>query len=175
MRCRHRIQGTGPVALIVLATVTSFAQDKPDFSGRWILDPPRESGPDIASALTVRQARVRTPGGSDRMEPLQDIAVDRQFGSVTRSETHLIGVSGGFVPGISVDGSPNGPKGHHGVTWEGHSLVFESDYTEQGPEGVWAERREVWSLDAEGRLRVVITTRSSAEGSKALTRVYRRP
>lgn len=30
MGCRHRIQGTWSVALIVLATVTSAAQDKPD-------------------------------------------------------------------------------------------------------------------------------------------------
>jgi hypothetical protein len=163
--------------LIVLATVTSAAQDKPDFSGRWILDPPRESGPDVASALTVRQASVRTTGDGDRTEPFRNIAVDRQFGSITRSETYLIGVLGGFVPGINADGSPNGPKGHLGITWEGHSLVFESgSYTGPDPEtGLWDERREVWSLDPDGRLRVVITTRSSADGSKAITWVYRRP
>jgi hypothetical protein len=175
---RSRIQRAWSVVLMMLATVTAAAQDKPDFSGRWVLAAPPQSGPDIPSALSVRQSLVRTTTHGDAMEPFfKDIAIDRQFESGTRSEAHPIGVVGGVVPSLRANGTPNGPKGHHGVQWEGNSLVFvNGSYTGQIREtGVWAERSEVWSLDPDGRLRVVITTRNSADGSRAVTLVYRRP
>jgi len=175
--CRNRLKRTLSVALIMLATVTFAAQGKPDFSGRWILATPWPSDPDIPSALSVRQTLVRTTIHGDPIEPFfRDIAVDRQFESRTRSETDLIGVLGGVVPGIRADGRPNGPTAHRAVKWEGNSLVFETgSYTGQRPEtGVWAERREVWSLDPDGRLRVVITSRSSSD-PREITLVYRRP
>lgn len=175
---RNRLAQTWSVTLVMLATVTFAAQNKPDFSGRWILVSPRQSDLDIPSALSVRQTLVQTTIHGNPMEPFfKDIAVDRQFESSTRSETHLIGVVGGVVPGFRADGSPSGPPTHHGVKWEGNSLVFESgSYTGQRAEaGVWAERREIWSLDPDGRLRVVITTSSSADGSRTVTLVYRRP
>jgi hypothetical protein len=80
------------------------------------------------------------------------------------------------VPGLGADGIPNGPTAHHTVKWDGNALVFESgSYTGQRPEtGTCAERREIWSLNADGRLRVAITTRSSGDGSKDLTLIYRR-
>jgi hypothetical protein len=112
------------------------------------------------------------------MEPsFRDITIERQFETGTRSENHLIGVQGGTVPGLRADGIPNGPTAHHAVKWDGNALVFESgSYTGQRPEtGTWAERREIWSLDADGRLRVAITTRSSSDGSKGITLMYRRP
>jgi len=63
------------------------------------------------------------------------------------------------------------------LRWDGNALVFESgSYTGQRPEtGTWAERHEIWSLDADGRLRVAITTRSSGDGSKDITLMYWRP
>lgn len=43
-----------------------------------------------------------------------------------------------------------------------NALVFESgSYTGEASETkVWAERREVWSLDPDGRLRLTVTNRS---------------
>jgi hypothetical protein len=175
---RDRLQHTWSVALIMLATGGFAAQDKPDFSGRWVLASPRQSAPDIPLALSIRQTLVRTTIRGDPMEPFfRHVTVDRQFATGSRSETHLIGVQGGVVPGIRADGSPNGPTAHHAVIWNGNALVFESgSYTGQRPEtGVWTERREMWSFDADGRLRVVITTRSSGDGSSARTLQYRRP
>jgi hypothetical protein len=54
---------------------------------------------------------------------------------------------------------------------------FESgSYTGRYPEtGTWAERREIWSLEGDGRLRVATTRRSSGDGSTAVTLLYRRP
>ena len=46
------------LSMLVAATVA--AQDKPDFSGRWILETSVPAGPDVARSLTVRQTVVRT-------------------------------------------------------------------------------------------------------------------
>ncbi len=176
--CRNRLEQAWSIALIMLATVGVAAQDTPDFSGRWVLATPQQSEADIPLALTVRQTLVRTTVRREPMQPFfRDITIERQFETATRSENHLIGVQGGTVPGLRADGSPNGPTDHHAVKWDGNALVFESgSYTGQRPEtGTWAERREIWSLDADGRVRVAIITRSSDDGSKNITLMYRRP
>jgi hypothetical protein len=162
----------------MLATVGVAAQDKPDFSGRWVLASPRQSEADVPLALSVRQMLVRTTVRGEPMQPFfRDITIERQFETGARSENHLIGVQGGTVSGLRADGIPAGPTNHHAVEWEGNTLVFESgSYTGQRPEtGTWAERREIWSLDADGRLRVAIITSSSNDGSKDMTLMYRRP
>ena len=50
--------GLSILSLLVAATVA--AQDKPDFSGRWILETSAGAGPDVARSLTVHQPVVRT-------------------------------------------------------------------------------------------------------------------
>ena len=109
--------------------------------------------------------------------PFRDITIERQFETGTQSATHLIGVQGGTVSGLGADGTPTAPSSHHAVKWDGNALVFESgSYTGRDPEtGTWAERREIWSLDADGRLRVAITKRSSGDGPRTVTLLYRRP
>jgi hypothetical protein len=110
------------------------------------------------------------------MKPsFKDITVARELANGTRSETYQIGIAGGTVPGRP-DGSPDGLRSHHRVEWEERTLVIENgSYT--GPtreSGQWAERREVWSLDPGGRLRLAITTRSSVGASSTVVLVYRR-
>lgn len=168
---------TCSVVLVVLASTTRAAQDKPDFSGRWILETPAAFAADMPRALSIRQSLVRTTVRGEPMKPfVRDITVDREFESGTRSETFLIGVVGGIVPGLREDGSPNGAHVHTAVGWEDNALAIErGSYTGPTPEtGAWVERREVWSLEAHGRLRVAITTRSSVDGSKTVILVYRR-
>jgi hypothetical protein len=165
------------VVLVLVVATPRAAQEEPDFSGRWILESPSPPAPDTPRALSVRQSLVRTNVRGEAMKPFfNDITIDREFESGTRSETHQIGVVGGVVPGFREDGSPDGPRRHHAVKWDGNALLFESgSYTGQAPEtGVWDERREVWSLDPNGRLRLAITTRSSVDGSRTVTLVYRR-
>ena len=168
---------TQSVVLVVLAIVAVAAQDKPDFSGSWLLassEPPRA---DIPKALSVRQRLVRTNVYGEPIGPFfLDIAVDREFESGTKSETHMIGVVGGVVSGFARDGIPPRPTEHHAVTWDGNALVFETaTYTGEVREtGAWAERREVWSFDPDGRLRVVLTTRNPVDTPRTVTSVYRR-
>jgi hypothetical protein len=115
-----------------------------------------------------------------RGEPItpffKDITIDREFtAAATRSETHAIGVVRGSVSGTTA--GPAGPRGHRAVTWHGSALMFESaTYTGGARQsGAWDERREVWSLEPDGRLRVVTTTRSSADVSgSTVTLIYQR-
>ena len=173
------------IALLLVFLMPSAArgpapavQDKPDFSGRWILvsaDPP---GPDIPRAMTVRQQLVRTNVRGEPMTPFyKTIAIDRDLESGMRSETHEIGIQGGVVGGVVGDDSSSRPHGLHAVKWDGTVLVFETGtYSgETSQSGPWAERREEWSLEPDGRLRVAITTRGSADAARTVTLVYRRP
>ena len=164
--------------LVVLAAAAIAAQDETDFSGRWVLVSVSQPGPDAPRALSVRQELVRTNVRGEPMKPFfKSIAIDREFESSTRSETHAIGVIGGVVSGFARDGGPAGPRGHHAVRWEHNALVFESgSYSGETPgTGVWSERREVWSLQPDGRLSVAISTSGSAETSTTVTLLYRRP
>jgi hypothetical protein len=166
------------VVLTVLVGLSLPAQDGPDFTGRWVLESPSQPAPDTPRTLTVRRSLVSTNVRGEPMRPFfKDITIEREFESSTRSETHQIGVVGGVVPGLGSDGTPSGPRYHHAVRWDANALVFESgSYTGQSPAtGVWTERGESWSLDSDGRLHVVITTRSSFEAAKTVALVYRRP
>jgi hypothetical protein len=163
------------MAVSVVARLT--AQDTPDFSGDWILESAPQSAADIPKALSVRQSLVRTNVRGEPVKPFfKDMTVAREIANGTRSETYRIGIAGGTVPGLRADGSADGPRTHHRVEWEERRLVIENgSYT--GPtreSGQWAERREVWSLDPGGRLRLAITTRSSVGAPSTLTLVYRR-
>src|SRR5688500_1416856 len=112
--------------LLLLAALALVAQDKPDFSGRWILAAGQQEGPDVPRALSVRQSLVRTNVRGEPMTPyFKDISVDREFASVTRSATYAIGVIGGFVSGTVGAGTPADQRSHHAVKWDGTALVFE--------------------------------------------------
>ena len=164
--------------LILCAAAALAAQDGTDFSGRWVLVSASQPGPDVPRTLTVRQVLVRTTVYGEPMKPFfREIAIDREFESGTRSATYSIGINGGVVPGLDKDGRPTGPYELHSVNWDQRDLVFESSsYTGETPgTGVWSERREVWSLQPDGRLSVAITTSGSAEKSTTVTLLYRRP
>ena len=94
------------VALLLPAAAALAAQDKPDFSGRWVLEKPSQAGSDIPRALSVRQSLVRTNVRGEPMKPFfKDMAVEREFESGTYHETFPIGVVGGQAPGLREDGS----------------------------------------------------------------------
>ena len=166
------------MALTVAMCATLAAQDKPDFSGRWILEAASPRSPHIALALTVRQSIVRTNVRGEPIEPFfRNLAAEREFEHGTRSDVYQIGVIGGIVPGVSADGRPaEGPSMRHSVTWEGDALVIyrRDSNGRTAASGAWAERREVWSLDEDGRLRVAVTTRGSAEPARTAVAFYRR-
>ena len=166
------------IALSMLVGTFVQAQDGVDFTGRWILESPSSASAETARALSVRQSLVTTNIRGEPMRPFfKDIAIERQAEGGTRVETHQIGVVGGVVGGLtSTSGTAGSPRRHHAVKWDANALVFESgSYTGQSPEtGVWTERREAWSLDSDGRLHVVITTRGSSDAPRTVAVVYQR-
>jgi hypothetical protein len=173
----NRIRRTTTCFLIVMAAlgVRPAAQDKPDFSGSWILGS-GPSGADIPQTLSVSQSLVRTNVRGESLKPFfKDITITRSTPSGTRSETYQIGVVGGTVSG-GADGSVDRSRTHYRVAWEQQVLVIESSsYTGPVPEsGDWAERREVWSLDSGGRLHLAITIRRSVDAPTTVMLVYRR-
>lgn len=170
---------TSLVLAALAACGLATAQAQPDFSGRWILAEAGRGRQDVPRALTVRQSVARTTVRGEPMDPFfTDIAIDREFENGARADTYPIGVLGGTVPGVRKDGSRmEGPRGHQAVAWDVDALVFESgSYTGETPgSGSWTERRERWTLEADGRLRIAITTAGSGETSRTVTLMYRRP
>ncbi len=154
------------------------AQDGVDFTGRWVLETPSLASAETPHALSVRQSLVTTNVRGEPMRPFfKDITIERQVEGGSRAETHQIGVVGGVVGGLtSTSGTTGSLREHHAVKWDANALVFESGrYTGQSREtGVWTERREVWSLDSDGRLHVVITTRGSSDAPRTVSVLYQR-
>jgi hypothetical protein len=164
--------------LVVCAAAGLAGQDQPDFSGRWVLVGASQTGPEIPRALSVRQEITQTNVRGEPMTPFYSgIAIDREYENGTRSATYAIGVIGGVVSGTAKGGGPPAAKGHHAAKWDRRDLVFESgSYTgETAGRGEWSERREVWSLQLDGRLRISITTSGSDAPSTLVTLTYRRP
>ncbi|HEY1307955.1 MAG TPA: hypothetical protein VGF24_30590 [Vicinamibacterales bacterium] len=166
------------IALSIFVGAFVQAQDGVDFTGRWILETPSLTSAETPHALSVRQSLVTTNVRGEPMRPFfKDITIERQVGDGGPAETHLIGVVGGVVGGLtSTSDTAGSPREHHAVKWDANALVFESGrYTGQSREtGVWTERREIWSLDSDGRLHVVITTRGSGEALRIVSVRYRR-
>jgi hypothetical protein len=152
------------------------AEPRPDFSGRWVLESTSTPASEVARTLSVQQSAPQTgPRGGSMISALERIAIERE-GSV--AESHQIGIVGGVVGGTvagkDADGRPRGPVSSYAVKWDGNTLVFESESHDQTAANPWTERREAWSLDEAGRLRIVLTTRSSDRSARTLTLLYRR-
>jgi len=168
---------SGYVAATVLAGVgllrAQSAQGKPDFSRTWILESTL-TGPDVPQTLSVTQPLVTANVRGEPMPPTYlRITITRTFGSNPVTEVHHIGTMGGIVGGIPADVVRTVRTR---VDWEEQALAFEREaYTGSAPEtGDWTSKREVWSFDSDGRLRLVISTRGSAEAPRTTVLVYRR-
>jgi hypothetical protein len=159
------------IALSMLVGAFVQTQDGIDFTGRWIFDSPSPASAETPRALSVRQSLVTTNVRGEPMRPFfKDVTIEREAQGSTRAETYQIGVVGGVVGGLGT------ARRHYAVKWDANVLVFESgSYTGQSPQtGAWTERREAWSLDSDGRLHVVITTRSPSDAPRTVALVYRR-
>jgi hypothetical protein len=168
--------------LSILVAATVGAQDKPDFSGRWILEPSTDVGPDVARSLTVRQPVVRTNVFGAPMPPLfKELSVERQFVTDVRTETYQIGVVGGTVGGVVPTNRAPAPNVNASETrlwvrWENDRIVIDTgNYSGSSREtGPYSEHSEIWQLEAAGRLILSITDRGSGIASTTKTLTYRK-
>ena len=165
-------------AALVFTPARQAMPSEPDFSGRWQLVSAVPPGADPPLPMTVMQTIARTDVFGNPMTPFfKELLVIRESAKGPLTERHLIGVVGGSVSGVVAGRPRTGTTQRFSVTWEGRTLVFEtSRYT--GPEdrtGEWDERREEWSFDTDGRLRVVITSRTSTSpAASSVTHIYQR-
>lgn len=96
-RSRRRA-GPWLCVLILSVSIAVAAQDRPDYSGEWVLLHPNDHGPELARALVVTQTVVReTIAGKPLSMPLITLAVERRFHDRVRSTTYHIGRMGGTV------------------------------------------------------------------------------
>jgi hypothetical protein len=148
------------------------AQEKPDFSGSWVLQDPAQPSMDIPRTLTIRQPLRRTTDLGEPMPPVfLDLTVERHFESGVRAETYHIGTVGGSG---TISGSP--PRTRVSVRWEGDRLHFETGRY-WGPtrdSGPYTEHTEVWWLDEQGRLLITVVDRRSDSELATRTLIYRR-
>src|SRR5258708_21997670 len=88
--------------LVLFIAHASAAQDKPDFSGTWILVSPSGSASSDAQMMTVHQSFTReSVRGTPIDPPLITLAVERESNGVVHSERYTIGTIGGTVSGLS--------------------------------------------------------------------------
>jgi hypothetical protein len=131
----------------------------------------------VPRTLTVRQVLMRANFRGDPIEPIfSDITVDRELEGGIVSGSHKISIVGGTVSGMGPNGLRGGARTHYAVQWDGGALIFDTETTtgESRDQGPWTERREVWSFDDGGRLKIVIATRSSESAARSFTLLYRR-
>ena len=159
--------------LISLTAGTTSAQEKPDFTGRWVLVTSTDGATNVASAMSVRQWFEHTASVRGVPIGLPNIEIDRQFQTGVRSESHQIGVEGGMT---TVSAGVNVPRvrTRYAVKWDGDRLVVETGRY-SGPtqeSGRYSEHDEVWSLDKKGRLVLTVTDRGSGTEPRTTQLIY---
>jgi hypothetical protein len=131
-----------------------------------------------ASALTVTQTLTRTTMRGEPMAPFySSITIERHFNGRAVSETHTIGTIGGTVPGIPAgQSSPQGEWTTESVNWQADHLVIKTTRSPQPSDqpGPRSEHEEVWSLDRDGRLLIIVSDRASGSGATTARLVYER-
>jgi hypothetical protein len=149
------------------------AQEKPDFSGSWVLQDPPQSNVDIPRALTIRQPLRRTTARGEPMPPVfLDLTVEKHFESEVRTDTYHIGTEGGTGTFGVFGGSRSSSR--FSVRWDGDRLRIETRSYPTSDTREYTEHNEVWWLDERGRLLITVVDRRSGSESATRTLTYRR-
>jgi hypothetical protein len=167
--------------LVSLTAGTTAAQEKPDFTGEWVLVAPRDGAMDSAPALSVRQWLEHATSVRGVPIDIPHVAIERDFPTGARSERYTIGTSGGVAGGVT-SGSVRGAtpsvsvSTRYAVKWDDERLVIETGrYSGPSPEaGPYSEHHEVWSLDVEGSLVMTVTDRAPHAEPRTTVLTYRR-
>ena len=161
--------------LVSLIAGTTAAQEKPDFTGEWILVTPRDGATDAAAELSVRQWLEHKTSVRGVPIDIPHVAIERQFQTGARSESYQIGIVGGVTSGSAGANFP-GVRIQYRVKWDGDRLVIETGRY-AGPtreSGPYSEHDEVWSLEAQGTLVMTVTDRASGTESRTTQLTYRK-
>ena len=162
---------------VALHCAVAGAQDKPDFSGRWVLNDLSHLSTDTAAVMTVRMMVRRTNVRGEAMMPhFSEMIVEREVETGLRIGSYQIGLVGGVVGGIDAGGKASPSSTEYSTTWQGDRLVIMHG-TYSGPpgeRGKYSESTEEWSLESADRLVITLTTRASEAPTTTRTIAYRR-
>jgi hypothetical protein len=159
--------------LTSLVAAVVEAQEKPDFSGSWVLQDPPQSNVDIPRVLTIRQPLRSTTARGEPMPPVfLDLTVEKHFESEVRTDTYHIGTEGVTGTFGAFGGSRSSSR--FSVRWDGVRLRIETKSYPTSDTSGYTEHNEVWWLDAQGRRLITVVDRRSDSESATRTLTYRR-
>ena len=162
--------------LIFAAVAVTTAQDRPDFSGTWILVSPNPAPSNAPQTLVVEASfRRQSVRGTPINPPLVTLTVSSRFGNAIRSDIYTVGTIGGVVGGLPEKGRPdNGPRtsSRYSTRWDGDKLVV--DLANYADGKLTSEHGEVWSLDGQGTLSITVTDHIVGDPATTTNLVYRR-
>ena len=156
--------------LILLTVAATTTQDRPDFSGTWTLVSP--NAPSNAPQTLVVNATFRRQSarGVPINPALVTLTVEPRFGNAVRADTYDIGMIGGVVGGLPANGPQTSSR--FSTTWDANKLVV--DVAQYLGGKLTSEHGEVWSLNEQGALSIVVTDRVVGDPATTATLVYRR-
>jgi hypothetical protein len=161
--------------LILSVSQPASAQDKPDFSGDWVLVNRRDAPTKAAQSLTVHESFKReSVRGTPVNPPLITLMVERRINGIVHGELYTVGTisgtAGGSVLGDETD------RTRVSTAWDGDRLVIDIMYSGRPLErGSSSEHKEVWSLNgAQGTLVLTVTDKIPGTEPVSITLVYRR-
>lgn len=149
------------------------AQEKPDFSGTWVLQDPTHASVDTPRMLTIRQPlRTTTALGKPMAPVFLDLTVEKHFESEVRTDTYHIGTEGSSGT-FGVFGG-NRSSSRFSVRWDGERLRIETRTYPTSDMSLYTEHEEVWWLDVQGNLLITVVDRRSDSHETTRTLIYRR-
>ena len=109
-------------ALVALTVAAPVAQDRPDFSGTWILVSPSPAPSNAPQTLVVNATfRRQSPRGTPLNPPLVALTVDPRSGTLIRPGNYDVGMTGGVVGGLP--GRSPQTSSRFSTKWDGDRLV----------------------------------------------------
>src|SRR3954469_15323202 len=118
-----RMPATLSLELVLAAVVSGAAQEKPDFTGTWVLVTPTGAA-NVPATIVVRESFKReSVTGVALPSPIVSMHVERRAadGGVM-ADDFTIGVIGGFVGGGSGGAVP--VRRNFAATWDNNQLVL---------------------------------------------------
>lgn len=147
------------LVLVLAAVAPTMAQEKPDFTGTWVLATPNRTA-NVPATIVVRESfRQESVSGVPLPSPIVSMHVERHTatGDVTRDD-FTVGIVGGIVGGGSSGAAP--ARMNFAATWDGDQLVLETTWSGRPVDaGTSSLHRETWTIDRAGRL--TVTTKES--------------
>ena len=149
------------LVLSMLAITPAAAQERLNFSGEWVRVEPADS----TAMLSVVQTGYF-------------IKTSNQSAGGPRSDTYTLGTEGGIVGGSigPTSGDSTTTSVAWSAVWKGSTLVVTRTQSviQKGVKPSLSRREEVWSLDAEGHLVIVIMDEPAGATPTTTRFVYRK-